>query len=73
MESDIIFYVPMVRLADLISKWMEQVYLLSFEYVSQNLTGPLWQGKKRENQSKQTSTEIQRLNLIKPIKCNACI
>lgn len=45
MESDVIFYIPMIKLADLVSKWMDQVYLFSFEYISQNLTGPDWQGK----------------------------
>lgn len=44
MESDVIFYIPMIKLADLVSKWMDQVYLFSFEYISQNLTGPDWQG-----------------------------
>ena len=45
MESDVIFYIPMIKFADLVSKWMDQVYLFSFEYISQNLTGPDWQGK----------------------------
>ncbi|VDI79855.1 neuroligin [Mytilus galloprovincialis] len=44
MGSDLIFFAPMVKLADLISEWMKRVYMLSFEYVSQNLTGPQWQG-----------------------------
>lgn len=44
MASDVIFFAPMVKLADMISEWMKRIYLLSFEYVSQNLTGPDWQG-----------------------------
>lgn len=34
----------MVKLADLISRWIDDVYLLSFEYISEIMVGPDWQG-----------------------------
>ncbi|XP_063408489.1 cholinesterase 1-like [Mytilus trossulus] len=42
--GDIDMFAPMTKLADMISKWMNEVYTLSFEYVSQNVTGPDWIG-----------------------------
>jgi hypothetical protein len=44
-SDNLVFFIPMVKLADVISQWMEQVYLFSFQYVSQDPTGPSWQGK----------------------------
>lgn len=44
MLADIDMFVPMVKLADIISQWMNKVYTLSFEYISQNITGPDWIG-----------------------------
>jgi carboxylesterase type B len=45
LTADLVFFIPMVKLADVISQWMEQVYLFSFQYASQDPTGPSWQGK----------------------------
>lgn len=44
MIGDIDMFAPMIKLADMISQWMNQVYTLSFEYISQNVTGPDWIG-----------------------------
>ncbi|XP_071145286.1 neuroligin-4, X-linked-like [Mytilus edulis] len=40
MSADIVFFMPMIKLADMISEWMKDVYVLSFEYISQNISGP---------------------------------
>lgn len=40
MNADIVFFMPMIKLADMISEWMKDVYVLSFEYISQNISGP---------------------------------
>jgi hypothetical protein len=44
MVADIVFFTPMIKLADVISERSKEVYILSFEYVSEHLTGPDWQG-----------------------------
>ncbi|CAC5367486.1 NLGN [Mytilus coruscus] len=44
MDADLVFFMPMIKLADMISEWMEDVYVLSFEYISQNISGPDWIG-----------------------------
>lgn len=44
MTADVGFFAPMIKLADMISKWMSNIYVLSFEYVSQDIPGPDWIG-----------------------------
>jgi hypothetical protein len=44
MTADFAFFAPMIKLADKISKWMSNIYVLSFEYVSQDIPGPDWIG-----------------------------
>ncbi|XP_071145298.1 neuroligin-4, Y-linked-like isoform X2 [Mytilus edulis] len=44
LMADVDMFAPMIKLADMISQWMNQVYTLSFEYISQNVTGPDWIG-----------------------------
>ena len=44
MTADFAIFAPMIKLADMISKWMSNIYVLSFEYVSQDIPGPDWIG-----------------------------
>ncbi|XP_076083759.1 neuroligin-4, X-linked-like [Mytilus galloprovincialis] len=44
IQADLIFYTPMIKLADIVSRWLNKTYLLSFEYISETPSGPLWQG-----------------------------
>lgn len=44
MVADIVFFTPMIKLADMITERSKEVYILSFDYVSEDLTGPDWQG-----------------------------
>ncbi|VDI49368.1 neuroligin [Mytilus galloprovincialis] len=42
--ADMGLFAPMMKLADMISRWQKNVYTLSFDYVSQNVPGPDWIG-----------------------------
>ncbi|XP_052093646.1 acetylcholinesterase-like [Mytilus californianus] len=44
VRADLGVFVPMMKLADMISEWQKNVYTLSFDYVSQNVPGPEWIG-----------------------------
>ena len=44
MVADIVFFTPMIKLADMITERSTDVFILSFDYVSEHLTGPDWQG-----------------------------
>ena len=48
MTADFAFFAPMIKLADKISKWMSNIYVLSFEYVSQDIPGPDWIGNYKD-------------------------
>ncbi|XP_071155756.1 neuroligin-4, X-linked-like [Mytilus edulis] len=44
VRADLGIFAPMMKLADMMSKWQKNVYTLSFDYVSQNVPGPDWIG-----------------------------
>ena len=46
--SDVVMFAPMMKLADMIVQ-KKNVYTLSFEYISQNKSGPDWIGIKTES------------------------
>lgn len=45
MNSDKLFFTPMMKTADRIAEKMKKVYILSFQYISENKPGPDWTGR----------------------------
>ncbi|XP_052098497.1 cholinesterase 1-like isoform X2 [Mytilus californianus] len=44
MHADLGFFAPMIKLADRISEELKKVFILSFQYISENKPGPDWTG-----------------------------
>ncbi|XP_061175048.1 acetylcholinesterase-like [Saccostrea echinata] len=44
VDADFIFFAPMIRLADLLCRYIQDLYLLSFDHVSTYSPHPNWQG-----------------------------
>ncbi|CAC5367483.1 NLGN [Mytilus coruscus] len=45
MESDFVFVAPMIKLANIISNYTNNLFLFSFDHVSELAQGPEWLGK----------------------------
>lgn len=43
VDADFVFFAPMIRLADLLSQYIKELYVLSFDHVSAHSPHPRWQ------------------------------